>query len=285
MNQFDYNNSGAPEINLRKFRPIIITVIALIVLFFILKNSFVILEPTERGVIFYKYGNGLDVENVYSEGMTVMAPWNDMYRFDVSEAQEEETMQVLSQDGLNIDVDVSIRFRPVADNIGKLYQRFRKDYKDRFVIPELRSAVRNVVGNYKPEELYSTKRIEIESEIKEIMVTKLLVNDVIMEELLLKSIKLPDELVNSIEIKLKEEQNALRYKYVLQKEQKEAERKKIEASGAALANSILDRSLTDNLLRMRGIEATLELSQSKNSKVVIVGSGKNGLPLILGGNK
>lgn len=282
MSDYDYG-SNTPEFNLKKYRPIIFTVIVLIVLFLIGRNSFVILQPTEKGVIFYKYSSGLDVENVYGEGLTVLAPWNDMIVFDVSEEQSEETNDVLSQDGLNIKVDVSIRYRPISSEVGLLYKKFQMDYKDRFVIPELRSAVRTVIGKYKPEELYSTKRTEIETEIKAIMVEKLGENHMVMEALLLKAITLPDNIVNAIEAKLTEEQKALRYEFTLQAEKKEAERKIIKARGEKLANAIVDSSLTDNLLKMRGIEATLDLSKSPNAKVVVVG-GNDGLPLILGGS-
>ena len=105
-----------------------------------------------------------------------------------------------------------------------------------------------------------------------------------MQALLIRSIKLPDQIKAAIESKLQQEQEALAYQFRLNKEKSEAERKRIEAEGIAAYNRIINESLTDKVLQQKGIDATLQLSQSNNTKVVIVGSGKNGLPLILGGN-
>jgi regulator of protease activity HflC (stomatin/prohibitin superfamily) len=105
-----------------------------------------------------------------------------------------------------------------------------------------------------------------------------------MKALLIRSINLPNEIRKAIETKLTQEQEALAYKFKLEKETAEAERKRIAAEGEARANKIINSSLTPELLKMRGIEATLKLAESPNSKVVVVGSGKDGLPLILGNN-
>jgi regulator of protease activity HflC (stomatin/prohibitin superfamily) len=106
-----------------------------------------------------------------------------------------------------------------------------------------------------------------------------------MVALLIRSIELPNQIKVAIESKLQQEQEALAYQFRLDKEKSEAERKRIQAEGEARANNIINNSLTDRLLKMRGIEATLELAKSPNSKVVVVGGGKDGgLPLILGNN-
>lgn len=286
MSNFNYGNSGGgteiPEFNTKRVRNIIVAVVLLIAVIWGFSKSFIILEPTEKGVIFYRWGNGLDVDKVYSEGLNVMAPWNEMKITDVSEQQVTEEMQVLSKDGLNIKVEVTIRYKPKEDLVGYLFKSFREDYDEKLVKPELRSAVRSVIGNYQPEELYSTKRTEIEAEINRIVAERYDENYVELRALLLRKIELPATLVSAIEEKLTAEQRAQKYVYILQQEQKEAERKTIEARGAKLANAILDSSLTPNLLKMRGIEATLKLAESPNSKVVVVGGGDEGLPLILG---
>ena len=152
------------------------------------------------------------------------------------------------------------------------------------VIPELRSSVRQVSGRYSAEEIYSTKRAEVELTIKE-ETRKVLGNNYIeMKALLIRSITLPDQIKNAIESKLQQEQEALAYQFRLEKEKSEAERRRIEAEGIANFNRIINASLTDNILKQRGIEATIDLAKSPNSKVVVVGAGKEGLPLILGGN-
>ena len=191
-------------------------------------------------------------------------------------------MDVLSSNGLSIQVDVAVRFVPLQSELGELYEAFRGDYADRLVRSELRSAVRKVIGRYTPEELYSTKRDLIEGEMKEVTNNVFRENHVEMRALLIRSVKLPESIQRAIEEKLNQEQQSLAYKFRLEKEQSEAERKRIEAEGSAAANEIINASLTENLLRMRGIEATSTLAASPNAKVIVIGSSKDGLPIILG---
>lgn len=279
MAQYDQQQ----PIDIKKLRPIFIGVGILFFIIMFGRSSFIILEPTERGILFKKYTTGLDIETIYGEGLNIVAPWNSMIIYDVSEQKLEERMDVLSSDGLSIDIDVSVRFHPNASEIGELYQGFKIDYQDKLVRQELRAAVRKVVGRYTPEELYSTKREEIETTIREYAEDVLTRNHVVLRALLIRSIKLPQSIQQAIESKLKQEQESLAYKYRLDKELSEAERKRIAAEGEATANKIINNSLTPSLLRMRGIEATTELAKSPNTKTIIIGSGKDGLPLILGG--
>lgn len=279
MNQFDQ-----PQLDLRKYRPYIIGGIILIILLIFFSKIIIILQPTERGVVFYRFGKGLELEEVRTEGLNIMAPWNEMIRFEISEQKMEESMDVLSADGLAIQVDVSIRYRPIPDKIGYLYKSFRKDYSENLVRQELRSAVRKIIGRYTPEELYSTKREEIELSIRQATLEILEANYVQLTALLIRSVKLPPAIMNAIESKLKEEQEQLAYQFRLQKEKSEAERKRIAAEGEAQANAIINSSLTPSLLKMRGIEATQNISKSPNSKIIIIGGGEDGLPLILNSN-
>jgi regulator of protease activity HflC (stomatin/prohibitin superfamily) len=140
------------------------------------------------------------------------------------------------------------------------------------------------MAQFTAEEIYSTKRAEVESIIKSETEKKFKSNYVNFIDILIRSIKLPDQIRVSIENKLQQQQEALAYQYRLEKEKSEAERKRIAAEGESRANNIINNSLTDKLLKMRGIEATLELAKSPNSKVIVVGSGKDGLPMILGNN-
>jgi regulator of protease activity HflC (stomatin/prohibitin superfamily) len=181
-------------------------------------------------------------------------------------------------------VDITVRFHPTYDLIGYLHENFGKNYISNLVIPEVRSSVRQVMGRYSAEEIYSTKRAEVELAIKEETAKSLNLNSIQMKALLIRSINLPEQIKTAIQNKLTQEQEALAYQFRLEKEKSEAERKRIAAEGEAQANNIVNSSLTDKLLKMRGIEATLELSKSPNSKVVIVGGGEDGLPLILGNN-
>ncbi len=265
---------------------ILVGVIAVILLMFG-SATFVTLQPGEKGVIFKKFAGGLDKEHIYSAGFHMIAPWNDMIIYDVREQKVDETMDVLDKKGLPINVDVSVRFYPIYDKIGELHEKFGVKYIDKLVVPEVRSTVRQVMGRYTAEEIYSTKRSEVEQKI--ISETEAVLNkpenNILMTTLLIRSINLPTDYKKSIENKEIQKQEALAYQYKLEKEEAEAKRKVIAAEGEANANRIINSSLTPNLLKMRGIEATIKLSESPNSKTIIIGSGKDGLPLILGGDK
>jgi len=263
---------------------IVLGVIALFVLAGISSSLFYTINATQRAVIFYKFGNGLDKDNVIQPGFHTKAPWNEVYVYNVQETSRDENMDILDKSGLSIHMDVTVRFNPMPDKIGYIYEKFNVDYVNVLVIPEIRSAVRQVMGRFTAEEIYSTKRAEVESTIKAEAEKVLLANNVNMVALLIRSIVLPDQIRIAIESKLQQEQEALAYQFRLDKEKSEAERKRIAAEGESRANNIINNSLSDKLLKMRGIEATLELAKSPNSKVVIVGSSKDGLPMILGGN-
>ncbi|NPA69106.1 MAG: prohibitin family protein [Chlorobi bacterium] len=258
--------------------------VAAVILIMFGSATFVTLQPGEKGVIFKKFAGGLDKEHIYSAGFHVIAPWNDMIIYDVKEQKVDETMDVLDKKGLPINVDVSVRFYPIYDKIGYLHEKFGVKYIEKLVVPEVRSTVRQVMGRYTAEEIYSTKRAEVEQLIKdetEAVLNKP-ENNIHMTALLIRSIDLPPEYKKSIENKEIQKQEALAYQYKLEKEKAEAERKRIAAEGEARANQIINSSLTPSLLKMRGIEATIKLSESPNSKTIIIGSGKDGMPLILG---
>ena len=271
----------------RKFLPFIaLTVVILFVVFSLSSSLFFKVMPAERAVAFYTLSGKLDKENIIMPGWHAKAPWTTIYTYDVSENKVEESMDVLDKNGLSISVDVSVRFTPMKNKIGEIQEIFKGDYMNVLVVPEVRSSVRQVMGRYTAEEIYSTKRSEVESSIKNETATVLGAegNNIEMKALLIRAINLPAQIKQAIENKLQQEQEALAYQFRLDKEKSEAERKQIAAEGEAAANRIINSSLTNELLKMRGIEATQQLANSPNSKVVIVGSAKDGLPLILGNN-
>ncbi len=247
-------------------------------------RMFFVIKPGERAVIFKKFAGGLDKENIYVPGFHVIAPWNDLIRYDVKEQKSEETMDVLDKEGLSINVDVTIIFNPFYDKIGFLHENIGSNYVSVMVIPNVRSSVRAVTGRYNAEEIYSTKRAEVELEIITATRNALAQKNIEMKDLLIRSIALPDKIKQAIEDKLQQQQEALAYQFRLDRERSEADRKRIEAQGIADYNKIISASLTDRILRQKGIDATLELANSANSKVVVIGGGDEGLPLILGGN-
>lgn len=244
-------------------------------------NCTVSIQAGEAGVLFRPFGGGLNREQTYDEGVHVIAPWNKMYVYDIRQHQVAESLNVLSSNGLEISVDLSVWYRPEKKSLGMLHGEIGTDYESKIVIPSLRSASRSVVGRYTPEEIYSTKRESIQNEVYT-ETSKLLNRKFVqLDQVLIREIRLPPTIKTAIESKLKQEQEALEYEFKLQKATQEAQRQRIEAEGKATANRIIAQSLSELILREKGIEATLKLSESPNSKIVIVGSARDGMPLIL----
>jgi len=277
----DYQQMDVPEFP-KNGKRIILTVILGIILIVVMWKSSVTIGAGESGVLFKTLGDGVDTEQTYGEGWKLIAPWNKMVIYKTRQQKISESMSVLSSNGLGIDVDLDLQFQPIQMKLPSLHQEKGIEYVNDVVIPAIRSATREVIGRYTPEEIYASKRQVIQDEILEETRNELEKQFVKVNNVLIRDIGLPAKIKNAIESKLEQEQQSLEYKFKLEKAQKEAEKVKIEAQGKADANKILNASLTPNILKEKGIEATLELAKSPNSKVVVVGSGKDGLPLILG---
>ncbi|MHB0756086.1 prohibitin family protein [Polaribacter sp. M15] len=260
---------------------LVVIAIAVIILF---SKSTVTIGPGEGGVIFETLGDGINTERSYGEGFHIVAPWNKMIVRKVRQQSISDEMNVLSVNGLEVKVNGTIWYEPEFENLGLLIKTKGEDYERELLDPAINAAARSVVGRYTPEQLYSSKRDVIEQEILD-EVTKLLADQfLIVKRVLVEDVKLPTTIRTAIETKLKQEQESLEYEFRIAKAEKEAERQKIDAQGKAIANKILSESLTDKILQEKGIEATLELSKSPNSKVIVIGSGESGMPIILGGN-
>jgi len=277
-------NQNRPQINLPNFaigKWIVFGFIFFLLFTILSSTTFKTIDPGVEGVIFRRFSGGIDKDKIYKPGFHIIAPWNKLYEYDVRTKEADESMQVLSKNGLTITVDLSYRYMPQTGKIGHLHDEIGPNYVASIIVPEIRSATREVIGKYLPEELYSTKREAIQDEIEQLTKKSCADKYIILDKILIREVELPENLKASIEQKLQEEQLAFQYEFKLDRERKEAERKIIEAEAKAAANRILNASLTDKILKDKGIEATLELSQSPNSKVVIIGGGDEGLPLIL----
>lgn len=256
----------------------IIAVLAII----LISKSMVTIKSGQAGVLYETLGGGVVTDKTYGEGLQFVLPWNKMHVYEVRQQELFEKMKVLSSNGLEIQIDASAWYQPEYEKLGKLHQTLGKNYLQRVIQPAIRSAARSVVGRYTPEQLYSSKRDAIQDEIFA-ETKKILDNQFVqLNEVLVRDVTLPPTIKEAIERKLKQEQEALEYEFRIAKAKKEAERQKIDAEGKATANRILSASLTDKILQEKGIEATLKLSESSNSKVIVIGSGKNGMPIILG---
>ncbi len=260
-----------------------ITIIIIAVI--ILAKSAITIGSGEAGVLYKVFDGGVVTDQPpLGEGFHIIAPWNKVIIYEIRQQELFEKMKVLSSNGLEIQIDASAWYKPITEDLGKLHQEKGENYLERIIQPAIRSAARSVVGRYTPEQLYSSKRDAIQEEIYEETKKILDKQYVQLNEVLVRDVTLPGTIKDAIERKLKQEQESLEYEFRLVTAQKEAERQIIEAQGKADANRILSASLTDKILSDKGIEATIKLSESNNSKVVVIGSGKDGLPLILGNN-
>ena len=255
------------------------------VLVILISKSAITIGSGQAGVLYKTFGGGVVTDEApLGEGFHIVAPWNRVFVYEVRQQELFEKMKVLSSNGLEIQIDASAWFQPAYESLGKLHQEKSEQYVNRILLPAIRSAARSVVGRYTPEQLYSSKRDAIKQEI--FTETQMFVEDqyIQLNEILVRDVTLPPTIREAIEKKLKQEQETLEYEFRLVTAEKEAERQRIEARGKADANRILSASLTDKILQDKGIDATIKLSESPNSKIVIVGSGESGLPLILGNN-
>jgi len=260
--------------------PFIIGAILLVV---VLAKSAVTIDSGEAGVLFETFGEGVVVdEPPMGEGFHIVAPWNKVYIYEVRQQELFEKMKVLSSNGLEIQIDASAWYEPVYKDLGNLHQSLGQNYLQRVIMPSIRSAARSVVGRYTPEQLYSSKRDAIQDEIFEETKKILEKQYVQLNEVLVRDVTLPNTIKEAIERKLKQEQESLEYEFRLESARKEAEKVIIDAKGKAESNRILSASLTDKILQDKGIEATVKLSESPNSKVIVIGSGDSGMPIILG---
>jgi len=269
-------NQGLPK-------AMIMGIVGLIFVVMFGSSIFVTIDSGEKGVLFKKFGGGLEKEVVYGQGLQVVAPWNDMFVYDVKLKDTFEKMEVLSKNGLSIKIDLSFRYQPVADSIGYLHDGIGKNFLESIIKPEIRSVTREVIGNYLPEELYSTKREAIEDEIYALTKVNIEAKYLRLDAILIRDVTLPTTLRTAIEQKLKQEQESLEYEFKIDKARKEAERKEIEANVIAKFQKIVNRTITPQLLKWKGVEATQEIAKSDNAKVIVIGNGDGDLPIILGG--
>jgi regulator of protease activity HflC (stomatin/prohibitin superfamily) len=206
-----------------------------------------------------------------------------MYIYNTRTQDTVENLHILTSNGLSVAMESSIRYRVMAAELPKLHQQIGVDYYSKIIQPIVRSEAREVVAQYTPEEIYSTKRQEVGDTIQTSVRDALEGKHIELQAILVRNVELPEKIKAAISEKLEEEQKAQKMFFTLERERKEAERKGIEAQGIADFQKIVSAGISNALLKWKGIEATQALAQSPNAKVVVIGSGREGLPIILGG--
>ena len=240
------------------------------------------IDSGHAGVLWTMLG-GTQVDEIYGEGLQIVAPWNRMYVYSVRRQDVKERLHILASNGLSVDLETSVRFRPDPASLPKLHTEVGPRYYEVILGPILRSEAREVGGRYLPEEIYASKREEVAGAIFDAVKQALDDKDIILEAVLIRDVGLPANIQKAIADKLEEEQKALKMQYVLAREEREAERKKIEARGIAEFQKVVSEGISPALLKWKGIEATHLLATSANTKIIVIGSGEKGLPVILGG--
>jgi len=220
--------------------------------------------------------------NTLASGLHLKGPASTVRTFSVKTVLQEDENFVPTKEGLTVELDTALLYHIDAEHAQNLFLSVGERFEEIVIKPELRSIVRGLTSEVEAKALYTSGRSEIQRRLKEELSEALRPRGIVVEEVLLKAVQLPKQLSQAIEMKAQAEQEAQRMQFVLQKEEQEAERKKIEAKGIADFQKIVSDGISPQLLKWKGIEATKKLAESPNAKVVIMGNGKDSLPVILG---
>ena len=233
-----------------------------------------------EGGVLYKRFSGTVIDKVYKERIYVIFPWNIMTKYNLRVMEEKVDFQVLSKQGLKIKLLISIRYRPDKNMLGILHQQIGPNYLNSVVIPEVEAVIRKYFGQFSDEEIYTSKKAILEKIVND-SIKQLADKYIILDDLIVRKITFPLSVEEAIQSKIKQYHKYKEYEYRIEREKLEANRKEIEAQGIRKYKDIISKNITDKYLTWEGIQATKQLATSSNSKTVIIGSGDNGLPLIL----
>ncbi len=201
---------------------------------------------------------------------------------DEGQIKGDDAISTLSSDGLSLKLDLTVWYRLNDADAPQVFRTIGEDYVEKIVRPAIRTSIRDISVSYSATDIYSIKREDFVKDVTKNLENAFNGRGVVLERVLLRNVELPEKVRSAIDEKIASEQRAQQMVYVLQKEKQEAERKRVEAQGISDYNKIVSQSITDQVLQLKGIEATLELAKSTNSKTVIM-NGKN-MPLIFGSN-
>lgn len=253
--------------------------------------------PGSVGVMWYLFFGGTRLSSpIDEEGLHLIFPWDRLYIYDARLQSRNEDFTVVSRDGLQFRMTLTFRWRVNARKTPTLHKLYGPDYRDSLLVPEIGSVTREIVSRYDVGVLVSDRRAIVGKEVYDRLVSEDLdngigaetatgdnVNVIMLRDVLIREVELPEQLQKAIRNKLEQAQVVEEYAQRVLREKLESERKVIEAEGVRRFQEIVTPAISEGYLKWRGIEATMELSKSPNSKVVIIGSGEGGLPIILDG--
>jgi regulator of protease activity HflC (stomatin/prohibitin superfamily) len=283
---------------------VIYLMVATLVAVVLYPHMVVTVPSGQVGVLWKRFGGGtvLDPRKLKNEGFNLILPWNRVFLYDLRLQSFTEPYNAISSDGVSLTATVIVRFRLQRDAVPVLHQAIGPNYEQVLVQPGIGSLTRQVIAEYTAEQAYSTARQEIQDKIRNLVEERLsekmmehageeegeesyrvsMSTIFILYDVLVAGIELPAAIVAAINRKTEQYYIAEEYKFRVEREKRESERKKIEAEGIRDFQQTVSQGISESYLRWRGIDATLQLSQSTNAKVVVIGSGKDGLPIILG---
>jgi regulator of protease activity HflC (stomatin/prohibitin superfamily) len=224
----------------------------------------------------------VDTSGVLPEGIHLVNPFKTNHVMSVRTQTAKETARVPSSEGLEMSLDTSLIYHLNSAKAAEVYQKVGPKYEETIIEPTLRSAIREATASHSANALYSSARTEVQEQIRKDLVAALTPRGIEIEAVLLRDIQLPPTLQTAIQAKQQAEQESLAMSFKLQKEKQEADRKRIEAQGIHDFQQIVSQGISSQLLEWKGIEATESLAKSPNTKIVVIGNPKNGLPLVLG---
>jgi len=237
--------------------------------------------PAQHIGVRESFGKVLD--DTWGPGLHAWAPWTGIHRINCRTSQIEERTSTPTSEGLVVGLDVSIVYHAEPTAAKEIYGRYGglDGIVNNVLVPEFRSVIRDVTAGFEAVDLYSGRREEVSRKMLADLRDRMKDRGVNVEAILLRNIELPAQVARAVESKLAADQQAQQMDFVLRKESKEADRKRIEAQGIADFQKIVTAGISPALLTWKGIEATEKIAASENTKVVIIGSGKDGLPVIL----
>lgn len=238
--------------------------------------------PGHVGVLYSLLFRGTDTNFIYPEGLAVKLPWDRIYIFETRVQAMPFRVEGLSAEGMTIVVDATTLYRLEASKAPLMLKQVGPDYSERIVKATSTAELRQILAQYNSHELYTVDAAQISAELMRRLRATPQGDLIYYQDVLVRSVTLSDAMTHAIQQKLAEEQRAESYEYKLAAERLEAERLRVQAIGLRNFYSIVQGSLTDKLLTWRGIEATVQIAKSPNSKIVIVGGNKEQMPLILG---
>lgn len=282
-------------------RSLLCTLLVGILIFLYFAPSIVVFIPAGHGGVLWKrFHQGTQMAPALPEGVHVIFPWDKIEIYDLRLQEDTRSYSAIANDGLNVSIEITVRYRPYAEMLAALHKNVGPRYLEVLLVPEVGSVSREIVSRFKADELYAHRRLRVQTETYEQVADRVMYAQLIgaenvpkpdgrtktgyllIQDILIRNVSLPEAIMASIERKIQQDQAAQEYQFRLQRELFESQRKQLEGQGIRAFQETVQANLTENYLRWRGIEATLELAHSPNAKIVVIGNAASGgLPLIL----